>query len=345
VLLGIGLRPVVFRSVRGRSWVALLATVATVFLAAPDSAFAARRLLAYVKDSHIWVSKPNGSHPMRLGEAGDQVVMSPDGQQVATVRQGSARSNIPFYVSVYRTAGGAARDYLDTEFQPSVELAGIVGFSADSRYLAVRRTNDVVVLDTATGTIAATLPGAAGASWAPTLPDRLAYTGIASDSPLSIWSSDGSTRQIVSHDVEDPAWGPSRIAFERGLQIWTVKPNGSGLRRVTNVHGGTVTRPFTGLQPEFWSPTGREMVGLYRTGSTSHTCLVSLTTGKQAPILVLGNYVYPTAFNATGTRLLIAFGPSDYAPPGYADRIVTTALSGTRIRTIVKDAGAPAWNL
>jgi hypothetical protein len=322
---------------------AVLLTVTAVLAGAPSSALAVRRLLAYAKGSHVWVSQPDGADAKRLGPAGDQVVLSPDARYVATIRE-APRSNVPFYVSVYPTGGGAAENYRTAEFQPTVELAGILGFSPDSRYLAFRTATDVMVVDTRTGAFVATLPDASAASWAPKLPDRLAYTGLTA-SALSIWQPDGITREIVATGAYDPAWGPSTIAFARNRQIWTVRPNGSGLKRVTNVHGGAGPTAFTGFEPNFWSPTGRELVAFYEEYTTGHFCLVSLITGKQTPIVVLRNYADPVGFNASGTRLLIGFGPANYSPPGYADQIATMTLSGASIHTLVRDAGEPSWNL
>jgi Tol biopolymer transport system component len=62
--------------------------------------------------------------------------------------------------------------------------------------------------------------------------------------------SDGSGEAPVI-DAKDPAWAPSgtRLAISRGGQIWTVKPDGSGLRRVTPIEADNVSHYDPTWQP------------------------------------------------------------------------------------------------
>jgi Tol biopolymer transport system component len=75
----------------------------------------------------------------------------------------------------------------------------------------------------------------------------------------------GAAREILHFDNESvgsPAWSPNgrTIAFERGTaqgvvtedaHVWTVRPNGTGLRQLTPL--------LVGAQPPSWSPDGRRL--------------------------------------------------------------------------------------
>jgi Tol biopolymer transport system component len=89
-------------------------------------------------------------------------------------------------------------------------------------------------------------------AWSPT-GRRLVFTGTSASGQLELWVwnlSNGEARQLTDEGGRQPAWSSrNRIAFTRGDDVYTIRPDGSGLRRLTR-RGG--------LAPT-WSPHGTKL--------------------------------------------------------------------------------------
>ena len=92
----------------------------------------------------------------------------------------------------------------------------------------------------------------------------LAYTSVRPQEDVFVSRTDGSgVRQLTNDPAFDrwPTWSPdsSRIAFysNRGgiQQIWTIRPDGTDLTRLTD-------HPGLGILHATWSPDGTRMIGV-----------------------------------------------------------------------------------
>lgn len=120
-------------------------------------------------------------------------------------------------------------------------------YRLDARGGSPRRLTDSRGIDTAP-------------AWSPT-GREIAFTSDRTGSPqVHVMDADGGNLRRLTYDVnytDSPAWSPKgdRIAFvsrtDRGFDIWTCHPDGSGVTRV--VSGGSNENPR-------WSPDGRHLV-------------------------------------------------------------------------------------
>jgi Tol biopolymer transport system component len=102
----------------------------------------------------------------------------------------------------------------------------------------------------------------------------LAYTG---KKGIYLVASDGTQRKLLpgTAKADGLAWSPdgSTIAFDRGVvgrDIWTIKADGTGLRRLTHDGSSSVLG---------WTANGTEIECFHSGGF----CLVDPTTGDQTP--------------------------------------------------------------
>jgi Tol biopolymer transport system component len=97
-------------------------------------------------------------------------------------------------------------------------------------------------------------------AWSPR-GDRIAFVSTRAQRGIYVMRADGSEPTLaIAGGVGGPAWAPdaSRIAFSRDYDIWTMRPDGSDQRRVTN--RGGITGPLTDARDPAWSPDGRWIV-------------------------------------------------------------------------------------
>jgi Tol biopolymer transport system component len=97
-------------------------------------------------------------------------------------------------------------------------------------------------------------------AWSPR-GDEIAFVSTHGQRGIYVMRADGSESALaVTGGVGRPAWAPdaSRIAFSRDYDIWTMRPDGSDQRRVTNHNG--ITGPLTDASDPAWSPDGRWIV-------------------------------------------------------------------------------------
>ncbi len=83
------------------------------------------------------------------------------------------------------------------------------------------------------------------------------------DHPVAIANADGSGLHVLNACTSTaPRWSPSgnRIAFSRGLTVYTANPDGSGVVAVTSLPGGD----YTTLGGVVWSPDGTRLIFPWR---------------------------------------------------------------------------------
>ena len=93
-------------------------------------------------------------------------------------------------------------------------------------------------------------------TWSPR-GDEIAFISTRAQRGIYVLRADGSeSTLVVTGGVGRPAWAPdaSRIAFSLDDDIWTMRPDGSDRRRVTNRDG------ITDARDPAWSPDGRWIV-------------------------------------------------------------------------------------
>jgi len=134
-----------------------------------------------------------------------------------------------------------------------------------------------------------------------------ATTGATEQEDIVLLSPDGSRRMLTEdvHRDRQPRWSPdgSEVAFysNRGgsYDAWAVRPDGGGLRRLTDVPGQHVNYPS-------WSPDGSRMVATYA-GSSGFLFDPHRPWDDQEPELLPapepGVDFVPAAFSPDGTRL------------------------------------------
>jgi len=129
----------------------------------------------------------------------------------------------------------------------------------------------------------------------------------------------------ASHDLglagKDPAWGPTRIAYQQG-GIWTANPDGSDPTRVSK----------TGELPA-WSSDGRLA---YLEGSGGRTLVVGATK-TQLPFASVSSL----SWSPDGTHFVITASKNRYGPPD----VYTIRADGTHPVRLTKnfDALGASW--
>lgn len=97
-------------------------------------------------------------------------------------------------------------------------------------------------------------------AWSP-LGDEIAFVSTRAQRGIYVMRTDGSEATLaLTGGVGRPAWAPdaSRIAFSLDDDIWTMRPDGSDQRRVTE--RGGITGPLMDARDPAWSPDGRWIV-------------------------------------------------------------------------------------
>ena len=162
---------------------------------------------------------------------------------------------------------------------------------------------------------------------------------------LSLMDADGSNMQSLAPSVVleghpsglAPLWAPngSRIAIvgreestEDGVRyvLYTVHPNGSGLSRITEVHGPA---------PASWSPDS-EWLAFSRGVGEERAVYVSRPDGTALRQVVRG-YDGPVSWSPDGAWLALSSGDGDEKKRG----IYTVRPDGTDLRQVVSGYGGP----
>jgi hypothetical protein len=315
--------------------VALTSVAAGSAVAASRIAFSRIAVRHQENVSDVWVADGSGRHQQMLGP-GELPLMAPTGRAVAAELTPPTTGAL----AVYSPVGGRTQHY------PSIGLLGTpLAWSPDSRYLAVRVQgveDGLYVIDTKLG--ATTFIGPSTyptASFAPTLPDRLAYSlGVVPESANVLTAApDGSgTRELTQNNRSAyPVWGRHGIVFSQGSQIWVMRPNGTHARQVTHARG-----PFFGggLTPLYWAPNGRWLMADELVGTVDHTWTVSLRTGAAGPLIVHGYYAYAEGVSSNSRRVLIGYSPG----PLQSDIATAPWTGGNSVTILIRGGEQASWN-
>lgn len=194
----------------------------------------------------------------------------------------------------------------------------------------------------ADGTGSRRLTGGQEPTWAPT-GRSIAFTrwdSTGSDRSLFIARADGTRIRRLTDEscgvlgCEDgsASWAPGgqTIAFlrvQRGVEtdIYTVRPNGSGLSRLTNTRTLNEERPA-------WSPDGTKLAYVGRVGSDVGLYVVNADgTGRRR--LTRGFHVNSPTWSPDGRRIAVSSNGS----------VVAIDVVGGRPQVLVQNATEPTW--
>lgn len=239
------------------------------------------------------------------------VTFSPDGSHVA---YGDWNGNI----RIVRRDGGARR----TLATPSHVFAHSPEWSPDGRHLLFQHyyweeISDLFVARTDGSRLVRLTNGEAsvrqgrapeygatgGASWDPA-GGRLAYS-VTTDRGGEVWvaSASGATRQRIATGAGDGFWGPSwspdgrLIGFVDFNDVFTMRPDGSGLRRYADVPAAHLP---VGVS---WAPEGDQLaVTAWRSDYSGQDVLVIDGPGGAITRLNGGGYAHAIGFSPVPTK-------------------------------------------
>ncbi len=183
------------------------------------------RRLAFVKRGDVWLMDADGSHRTRFLRGADEPEWAPDARRLAFVRDGA--------VWVVRADGVNERRLVAGEAP---------AWSRDGKRIAFERDGEVLSVNWWGGGIRDHGPGG-DPFWGPG--NRLATVV---DGQLAVG---GTPITTLDAPAGAPAWSPegARIAFVSGDVLWTVSPDGTGLKQLTKGH-----------QPSWRPPLSRELL-------------------------------------------------------------------------------------
>ncbi len=339
---------------RAKVSLALLGAAAIILAAAPH----ANATLVYQKGLDklsVWVARDDGGGPRKLAK-GAQPRIAPDGSAVIFVA--NANTAHPSLREI-PMGGGAARMLVpDWTY-------GVSAWSADSRYFATLAGPEIgrqrlVLIDLASGAERTIARGSfSGASFS-SGSDALVYSKDAKahqvfpNADLYVAPVAGGTPRAITSDGRGlyPVWGPDRIACVRyarptgkhrhddgpKFNLWTLKPDGSGRRRLTD---DKVPFLLTGLTPTVWSADGSELLAQFNGQDTTYAVTVDPATGRERIIGKARLGLFATALSRDGSTVLGATGLDG----GLNNTDVYTAsYAGGKPRIIVHHASNPDWN-
>ena len=336
----------------------VLATSAAALqgVSVPPTAVAPAKL-AYVTGNSgtVWLANADGTSKQRLGP-GSQPVLSPDGSQVAASVFASKGNALVIY-----RPGSPTRKYFDARKVTVMPVA----WSPLSRYLAVELSSantgngvGLAIVDTVTNTTKTIATGTVcGASFAPQPPDRVVYgrasaKSFCSGSGVNVYSLavDGTGLTQLTRDGHsmNPVWGAGGIAFDRAkprrndfpiVQIWLMKPDGSGLIQLTHTN---VPQLVEGLVPLQFSADGGRLLAVFSGQDTIETWTIEVATKQARHLTVRRLDVIPGGLSRDGSTVLIDFGA--FQNPPSAGAVETIPFAGGPVTTLVKHAAEPSWN-
>ncbi len=329
-----------------------LSALFTLLLAAGAAAAPAR--LVYVTGEAtgtgvVVAASASGAGAHRLGP-GDTPSLSPNGAYVA-VQIPPTLHRQPSLVLYHWSGGVRARTLISggDYIQP-------VGFSADSRYIAVVLGGTrLFTIDVASGAKRAIAHGAIlGASWSPAAPDRIVYALASSQlvtAPSNVWVSgaDGSGRTQLTHDGTsvNPLWGPQQIVYDEEQQrandapiyeLWLIEPDGTGARQLTNM---SVPSLLSGLAPLAFSADGGRLLATYGGQDTDEAWTVDVATGQASELNGTSGLLIPQGLSRDGSTVLAVQGPFDDVAH---QMVVTVPFGGGTAHVIAAHGAQPVWN-
>jgi Tol biopolymer transport system component len=267
-------------------------------------------------------------------------VVSPDGRRVAWQRFGRRDA-----VLLRRTRGGRTRRIVRAR-----EIRD-VRFSPDGALLAVALRRRLAIYQVATRReVASTRARVRGVAFSPdssALAFGAARHGDASD--LWVLTIAAGTRTRITRDGRslDPVWGPDGLVFDRlrrrrgdapAFQLWAVRPDGSGARRITHMR---IPRLLSGLVPLDLSADGSRLLAEFEGQDTSVAFAVNPATGRARSLSrLLESGFVGAALSSDGSTVLGMTGGPD---PSARHSVATVPFRGGRAHVLVRNAAYPDW--
>jgi len=188
-------------------------------------------------DTGLWLMKPDGTGKLHLSDMGaDDLDWSPDGTRIAFHSVDPVVCCDTYIWSVNSDGSGLQQLSEGSDRHPH--------WSPDGTEIAFLRSGDLWIMNADGTNPHLIVVGASRIAWSPD-GSRIAFSGVG----LETVSPDGSGRlQLVDMNIDSssgyPYWSPdgSTIAFmswpngipEEPRDIFTIKPDGSGLTNITN---------------------------------------------------------------------------------------------------------------
>jgi Tol biopolymer transport system component len=324
---------------------------------------AAQATLAFTRNPlHpvVFAANDNGSGAHKLG-SGRNPRVSPDGEQVAYLREGSGHAQ----EMALAPAGGGTPRILLTGWQDSYYFA----FSPDSQTIAALRGPELgqlklVLIDVATGTQTVVASGYfSGFSFSPD-GTELVYSKAGSEKypPHSdvyrFAVPVGESVRFVppvritnDHSSEDPLWGPTgKIVFVKLIdakkrkygpknELYLMNPSGGSVKRLTHTKVDPLVQ---GLSPTQWSADGSRLLTEFGGQDTSYAVTVNPKTGAERTLTKEREVGFVgTALSADGSTVL---GETGGFEPGPDHKVVTIPYTGGKPKVLAKNAFEPSWN-
>ncbi len=327
--------------------VALLAVLTALTFTAP-----AQASIVFVRglsNLSVYVAADDGSGARRL-ISGDQPHLSPDGQAVVYVANGTQDNpelrEIP-------AAGGTSKQLL----KPL--RYGAFAWSHDGRYIAAQSgplngKQKLVLIDRTTGTSRTIATGYfSGASFSPAS-DKLVY-GFATKfdlfapSNLQVAVVAGGAPTPLTTDGRSvfPVWGPAKIAFTHWQKparhqdgpkynLWLINPDGTGRTALTH---DKVPFLLAGLTPVDWSADGTRLLANYGGQDTTYVVTVNPATGKEHVVGSKSQGFTAYGLSSDGTTILGSSGGFEFPGPA---QVVTAPYAGGKTVPLVRGQ-EPDW--
>jgi hypothetical protein len=344
-----------------------LAGIVAGFVLCASGAFAASPpptpMMTYIAGPttapEAYLALTNGSAPCPLGAA-HSAMISPDGTEVATVSQGDAVKQ--WTLKLYPTAACDITNVAGLSI-PNPQVIQLLGWSPDSKLILVlvgTTQEQLNVIDAATGKSRTIGSGVIdGASFAPGPSDEVVYARSAPKQTavnLYTTSATGTGTRQLTHDSrsEDPLWGKLGIVYSRetpraknpypSLQLWFIKPDGTGARQLTNV---PVPATLEGLEPVAFSSNGEHLLANFvgPTGTFSDTeayTLNILSPSKSLRDLTGQKHgSIGDAISARGDAILVTKVTAQNLA---SESIETVPWSSGKPTTIVSQGADASWN-
>lgn len=315
----------------------------------------AQATLAYVKGALqgrpvLYVAADDGSGARKLVTGAQNPKVSPDGTRVAFVT-GTARATL----KVKPVEGGRTRT-----LARNVWNYDAMQWSPDSTTLSVTTGPELgpytlKLIDAATGRSrslqrgffygASFAPDGAGIVWA-----KAARNTYPLRANLYTARLDGGAPDRITGDfnASQPVWGPQRIAFNRSrragrrgdydkLDIYTITPEGEGIRRLTRTKPGFL---LAGLSPLGWSADGTRLAANFSGQDTTEAWRV--TSPEGAAVDATGGFdgIVGWDLSQDGTTILATTGNFDNP----AGNVVALAWAGGAQTVLARRATTPSWS-
>jgi dipeptidyl aminopeptidase/acylaminoacyl peptidase len=260
-------------------------------------------------------------------------VWSPDGKTIAFTRELGLEGSELYVVA---SSGGAALEVTPRENTPDLEFGA--EWSPDSRLIAFRRRNNQdasreglwITRPDGTGRVQLTHGDDAGPLWSPD-GSLIAFTrrvvGDRGDEIYTVRPDGSELRRVAAADNDLADWSPdsAAILFERGSSIWSMRRDGTDKRRL--VEGGSAS----------WSPDGTKLLfarGIATREGRSNGLFVADREGRNARLIFRGAEV--GILSPDGTRVAAGASGNCIGSGVYviriADRSVRRLTNDCRIR-------------